>query len=100
MGTPWKVGVIGVAIFPERTYRPRPPRRPPYVLRDRDRKSGWGGEDVGSASEAAPRSRNIGTQFGERRTSPVSETSFVRQNWSSPASRLSLRYDEIGRAHA
>jgi hypothetical protein len=96
MGTPWEVGIIGVAIFPERTYRPPPPR-PPYVVGKR--KSGSGGywsesEDSLSASDAAPRSRNIGTQFGERRASPVSETTFVRQNWSRPGARLSLRYDD------
>jgi hypothetical protein len=97
MGTPWKVGIIGVAIFPERVYRPRP--RPPLVS-ERKSKSAPGDwyetEDSASVggAEAAPRSRNLGTQFGERRTSQVSETRFVRQNWSRPSARLSLRYDD------
>jgi hypothetical protein len=100
MGTPWEVGIIGVAVFPERSYRPRPRPRPPYVLRG-ERKSAPGDWDESQdrvsagATESAPRSsRNIGTQFGERRASPVSETRFVRQNWGSPAARLSLRYDD------
>jgi hypothetical protein len=95
MGTPWKVGIIGVAIFPERVYRPRP--RPPLVSgrKSKSAPGDWGSSaDVSAgAAEAAPRSRNLGTQFGERRTSQVSETRFVRQNWSRPAARLSLRYD-------
>jgi hypothetical protein len=97
MGTPWKVGIIGVAVFPERTYRPPPPPRPPYVVGKSKRSPGlWDDEsaDRASAGESAPRSsRNLGTQFGERQASPVSETRFVRQNWNQPAARLSLRYD-------
>jgi hypothetical protein len=92
MGTPWKVGAIGVAVFPERTYR-RPHPRPPFVAGKRKSAPGsWGSADA-AAESAAPRSRNMGTQFGERRASPVSETRFVRQNWSHPSARLSIRYD-------
>jgi hypothetical protein len=100
MGTPWNVGIIGVAIFPERVYRPRPRPRPPYVVGESKRKGAPGDWDqaedraTAGSAEAAPRSRNLGTQFGERRASYVSETRFVRQNWSSPAARLSLRYDD------
>jgi len=97
MGTPWKVGIIGVAIFPERVRRPRPPPRPPYVVGERKSKSApgdWDSSVSAGSAEAAPRSRNLGTEFGERRASYVSETRFVRQNWSRPAARLSLRYDD------
>jgi len=107
MGTPWKVGIVGVAIFPERVRRPPPPpRRPPYVLNDRrgraddwdaagEAESSFGGATAKSAPGYYHRSqRNLGTQFGERRASPVSETYFTRQNWSAPAARLSLRYDD------
>jgi len=95
MGTPWKVGVIGVAIFPEKTYRPRPRPRPPIVMRERKQApSVWDeAEDRVTAGAAAPRSKNLGTQFGERRVSPVSETRFVRQNRHRPSTRLSVRYD-------
>lgn len=101
MGTPWRVGVIGVAIFPERARRPPPPPRPPFVAGGRakrgpgawDERESAGARDR-TASEAAPRrSRNLGTQFGERRASPVSETHFVRQNRRWPAARMSIRYD-------
>jgi hypothetical protein len=110
MGTPWKVGIVGVAIFPERVRRPPPPPpRPPFVLRG-ERRSGRGSPDdwdahAGAKAESsaglaeAPRQRryrhkNLGTRFGERRASPVSETHFRRQNHSAPAARLSLRYDD------
>ena len=39
MGTPWNVGIIGVAVFPERVYRPRPRPRPPDVAGGRERQS-------------------------------------------------------------
>lgn len=97
MGTPWEVGVIAVAVFPERVQRPRPPPRPPYVLSERDRRAPSQDRADDSARgglEAAPRSRNLGTEFGERRGSPVSETRFARENWSQPAAWLSLRYDD------
>ena len=98
-GTPWNVGIIGVAMFPERVRRPRPPPRwPPYVMSKRgSRPDDWdaaGGSAAESAAQGMYRHKNLGTQFGERRLSPVSETSFVRQNWSGPAARLSLRYDD------
>lgn len=90
MGSAWSVGMVAVAIFPERRYRPRPP----YVLDDAREKSaapraGTAGEYYGRS-----RSRNLGTEFAEPRWSPVGETQFVRQNFSRPAARLAIRYDD------
>ncbi len=101
MGSPWEVGIIGVAIFPEKTYYPPPPRRPPFIFGGKKGKSGRGYDSPaaeaydrsGSYRQSAPSSKNLGTQFGERQASPVSETRFIRQNSSWPAVRLSLRYD-------
>ncbi len=95
MGTPWGVGMISVAIFPERRrYWPRP--RPPYRLGQR--KSGRIHSEDQAAESMAPygsgSSRNLGTEFGERRASPVSETRFIRLHPSRPAARLALRYDD------
>jgi hypothetical protein len=106
MGTPWKVGVVGVAFFPE-FVRPRPRPRPPLAMEGRGRPGTWDEAAEAPAAGAAKSSRpydgddaypgsrrNLGTEFGERRYSPVSETSFNRENWGSPAARLSLRYDD------
>jgi len=108
MGTPWKVGVVGVAIFPEYVRpQPRPRPRPPYVMEERGRPGDWDAAAEAPAAGAAKSmggygddgyyrgsARNLGTEFGERRYSPVSETSFTRENWGSPAARLGLRYDD------
>ncbi|MEO0248097.1 MAG: hypothetical protein ABIN58_00870, partial [candidate division WOR-3 bacterium] len=93
MGSWWGIGVIAAAIFPEKAYpRPWPPRplKTPrggcYDCEERD---------AAAASEAAPRSRQgLGTEFGEGRWSPASETTFTRQSWNSPAARLAIRYDD------
>ena len=37
---------------------------------------------------------NLGTEFGERRHSAVSEVSFERQNPARPAQLVNLRYDD------
>lgn len=98
MGTPWEVGVIGVAVFPERVNYPPPP--PPYALKrgeypvdDAERQAPRAGATAESAPYPYPRGRDLGTQFGERSYSPVSETTFVRENWSSPEVRLGVRYN-------
>ncbi|MBN2496245.1 MAG: hypothetical protein JXR96_16755 [Deltaproteobacteria bacterium] len=98
MGTAWKVGIVGVAFFPERVRRPRPPlvrrRGAPGDWYTADEERAMGGASRESAKAAPYSHHNLGTQFGERRASPVSETSFTRENWSRPEARLSLRYDD------
>jgi hypothetical protein len=98
-GTPWTVGVVSVAFFPE--YAPCPPSdpHPPYETRTDNRAdlgspSGRSSESGDRAGEKAASPSNLGTGFGERRSSPVTETSFARENWSNPALQLSLRYDD------
>lgn len=112
MGDARDVGVIGVAIFPERERpRPSPPIRP-YRLED-----GWEPEaragdaapsaEAESAPPAAPEARGkasagvarrearpgLGTEFGEEHASPVEHVAFERAS-ASPAAVLTLRYDD------
>jgi hypothetical protein len=106
------VGVIGVAIFPERYVPPRPPPYRPYPYPQED----WGSPAPRSESApAAPgeppaerksggapsfsqrdldRSRpGLGTEFGERHGSEVREVPFERAS-SRPDAVLTLRYDD------
>lgn len=102
MGTPENVGVVGVAIFRERVReqafipedegrfdrferrRPAPPRKS-------------AAPSAGSAGRARDRAAesdsNIGTEYGESRTSRVVQVSFERAS-STPARVLTLRYDD------
>jgi hypothetical protein len=102
------VGVVGVALFPEKR-RPRPVYRtpPPQPWPEQP----WGAHDRsgGESAEAAPSSKaetgsarrhdaprerqGLGTRYGERRWSSVTEVDFER-NSSSPATVLTLRYDD------
>lgn len=84
------VGVIGVAVFPER--RPRP-----ALLRDgpeRERSASAGSEQAAPAP-AAPEAKRpgLGTTFGEEHESHVRTVAFVRES-ASPAVRLTVRYDD------
>lgn len=92
MGTPWTVGRISVAFFPERYVPPPAPVRPYSRYQRREAPSSEGAP----TDRAAPRAgaQGLGTEFGERRWSPVHETSFVRQNAWNPSSRVTLRYDD------
>ena len=115
MGDARDVGVIGVAVFPERApaWRPRPYAHPPSPY-DREEGAGRGEPSEaapppaakGSASaEAAPyqapearrsldRSRpGLGTEFAERHDSHVEDVPFERAA-SHPAAVLTLRYDD------
>jgi hypothetical protein len=108
MGNPRNVGVIGVAVFPERTYVPRP--RPIYPL-------GQGypaspSADAPARSEgkaAAPSARameeeagrgqatrrpGLGTEFGEAVDSRVRAVAFTRANPNTPAVILGVRYND------
>jgi len=102
------VGVIGVAVFPERApiARPRPPYRPyPYPgFRDEAAPSERraesapapgksGGAEAPMARGLAPERPGLGTEFGERHGSAVEEVRFVRAS-SRPAAVLTLRYDD------
>lgn len=120
-GSAQHVGVIGVAIFPERKqHRPRPiiphwaPDPDPFPSEGRapSPRGGAGevwdraeSEDVGGADAAAKssssyryrrdeRSQNIGTQYGESRSSGASFVDFVRANHHSPEWKTTLRYDD------
>ncbi|MEZ4264976.1 MAG: hypothetical protein R3F39_01260 [Myxococcota bacterium] len=117
-------GVVGVAFFPERERpRPRPTPRPLYQGR-RDYEEDYDDYRYGSAGDgaeapaAAPsaeksassgraesrgglsdrarpsRRQNMGTQYGERRSSVVNEVEFTRASATRPASVVSIRYDD------
>jgi len=98
------VGVIGVAVFPERMARPAPMRE--YLQREKK----LGAEPSRDAAEAgnadaAPRSAEapgavrperrpgLGTTFGEERDSHVQQVAFERAS-SRPEVVLALRYDD------
>ncbi|MCC6663940.1 MAG: hypothetical protein IT375_09355 [Polyangiaceae bacterium] len=98
MGTPQNVGVIGAAFFREnvreqaflpdddwRFERRRHPRPAPSKA----------SRPTGGAPRAAARESdsNIGTEYGESRTSRVMQTSFERAT-ATPARVLTLRYDD------
>ncbi len=87
MGAPFRVGVIDVAVFPERVEERRVPS-PHWAPRS---------ESSRDLDDRAGRSRQrsgLGTEFGERRVSRVVETRFERESWSSPAARQTIRYDD------
>jgi hypothetical protein len=97
-GTPENVGIIGVAFFKER-------RRAPIALKQRPRPHTKAAPEA-SAPEAArsrdaeapagPRSStdNLGTAYGERRTSFVTEVAFDREHSTRPSFTTTVRYDD------
>lgn len=123
MGTARNVGVIGVAIFPERVYRPRPVI-PTLPYRDDDSApmgSNHSVEGESSSGRAAPaqnalaeraesapaaksaasesmaqrRSRpGLGTEFGEAVSSQIHEVEFARASQSQPSVIMGLRYND------
>lgn len=119
MGDASNVGVIGVAIFKEKQYRPRPmPRIPePYHnRRDRAKRSQGLGTGYGESapSPAAPKSssrgtgggacdaeaaedgyasQGLGTEYGQQTYSPSTRTTFTRSS-RRPSAILAVRYDD------
>jgi hypothetical protein len=90
MGTPENVGIIAVAFFPERA-------RVEIAGRDRvhpvpRRKSASRAPSAG-APRAEQRDSNIGTEYGETRTSRVIQVPFDRLS-NTPARIVNVRYDD------
>jgi hypothetical protein len=106
MGNARDVGVIGVAVFPERV-RPVPHRRYPLgsgSADERSRSSAGTGSGAGkkSAPSSAPEARadasaaerpGLGTEFGEERSSAAYSVHFERQN-RFPSAMLTARYND------
>jgi hypothetical protein len=97
-GTPENVGVIGVAFFKER-------RRAPIAIKPRPRSHTKDAPEASapeasrsrdSEATASPRSStdNLGTAYGERRTSLVTEVAFEREHPTRPAFTTTVRYDD------
>jgi hypothetical protein len=117
MGTPENVGVIGAAFFPERVRReplaePRPivvpeaeysrrrdasgsaqPQRSAAAESERSDDRAEAKADSLGAAAAAPSVNNLGTEYGETRTSHVEEVRFVRASSDKPAYVTVLHYD-------
>lgn len=107
-GRPDNVGVIGIAVFRERSV-PRYPRPEPYPLppiargeREYDRVGNQSAPSAARESSAAadsayggvaPRQR-VGTGHGARGWAPVGRTEFVRAS-SRPSQVTQLRYDSL-----
>lgn len=93
-GRPDNVGVVGVAVFRERTYLPPPP---PAAI-SKEGRAERGLADAGAPAEAesksaAPRARQqIGTGHGDRRYDPVRRTQFERDS-AHPTEIVSIFYD-------
>lgn len=104
-GRPDNVGVIGVAVFRERT-QPQPYYAPP-IARDHEYDDRYRGRNESKAAPAAaPQAsrraaeaadaagQSIGTGHGQREWAPVSRTDFVRAS-RTPAQVVQLRYDDV-----
>ena len=110
LGTPENVGVIGVAFFAERDWRPPVPwheepakdgaderpsprkwKRTPRA--DRDGAQGSSRRERSATVPLRPRQR-LGTQYGESRFSPVSEVPFERAAPAVPNRIVRVYYDD------
>jgi hypothetical protein len=89
------VGVIGVAVFPERQVRAEPLRD--SLSRDSSsrEKSARAESIQGAPSPSAPEAKRpgLGTTFGEEHESHVQRVAFLRES-TRPAATLTLRYDD------
>ncbi|WP_297834132.1 hypothetical protein [Thermomonas sp.] len=96
-GRPDNVGVVGIAVFRERSYRP-PLRQAPIAGADAARArpapppsaSAGTGDRRAMEAEAAP--QQLGTGHGQREWSPIGQTEFTRAS-AQPAQVSQLRYD-------
>jgi hypothetical protein len=99
-GTPQHVGVIGVAVFPEKPRPPTPLRKlPRRSAPDSEYRTAPSARGEASRDEAAPAKRkagasNIGTEYGEAQSSGVVEVAFERRSPTHPSAVLRLRYDD------
>lgn len=95
------IGVIGVAIFPEKARQAVARPAPPWLARDDARgrapaKAGrYEAEESGSdmRGDVAQTRPGLGTQYGEYRHSPTVEVHFERAS-SAPAAVLAVYYDD------
>jgi len=108
MGDPRNVGVIGVAVFPERRvsaprvwplerHKPAPAPESMGELGGRSDELEAKESSASSARSQALRPEpapNLGTEFGERRDSPIRYVRFERDNPTQPAAVLGLRYND------
>lgn len=122
MGTPHRNGTITVAAFPERT--PLLDRPLTVPEREHSRRGYHGPpagkrstatDEAGPAPSAEPRAttqgyaergriccfppprprNNLGTEYGESRTSRVVEVSFEREHPTRPSQYVTIRYDDV-----
>jgi hypothetical protein len=112
-GSARNVGVIGVAVFPER-WIPPPPRplaspwsHDPAASQERADAApapaapatsagqlSRADESRRSAKSAAPQRPGLGTEFGEAVASQVTEVPFERADRNTPSTILGVRYDD------
>jgi hypothetical protein len=93
-GSAREVGVIGVAIFPERVPLPKAERAPRSEEPAAGPRAAESAPAKSSAGAAAEQRRGLGTEFGEEVPSPVHEVAFLRANPARPALVLGARYDD------
>lgn len=110
MGSAREVGVIGVAVFPERYVPPVAPPPPRAYSSPREREMYDQPLDglldraapapSSSAGRAAPAKKaleersGLGTEYGEAVSSRITEVEFVRANASRPSALLGVRYND------
>jgi hypothetical protein len=114
VGSGREVGVIGVAVFPERyvppivyppypyaapraegglSEREQPAPAPPAAHADRSAPAPSASAEGYGKAEKKSRS-GLGTEYGEAVSSPIYEVEFVRANAARPAALLGLRYND------
>jgi hypothetical protein len=84
------VGVIGVAVFPEREARAAPVKEAPSREKSARAESTQGAPAPAAADAKRP---GLGTTFGEEHESHVRRVAFSRES-TRPAVTLTLRYDD------